>query len=71
MSCHELLHVNMPLRINFWRLLRWYQWQRMCLPMQEKQEIRVRSLSQEDLLEEEMATNSGILAWKNSMNKGA
>ena len=47
------------------------QWKRMCLPMQEKQEIRVRSLSQEDLLEEEMATNSGILAWKNSVDKGA
>ena len=47
------------------------QWKRMCLPMQEKQEIRVRSPSQEDLLEEEMATDSGILAWKNSMDKGA
>ena len=29
-----------------------------------KQETLVRSLSQEDLLEEEMATRSSILAWR-------
>ena len=28
------------------------------------QEIQVRSLSQEDLLEKEMATHSSILAWR-------
>ena len=28
------------------------------------QEMQVRSLSQEDLLEKEMATHSSILAWK-------
>ena len=33
-----------------------------CLPMQEIQETQVRSLGQEDPLEEEMATHSGILA---------
>ena len=32
--------------------------------MQETQETWVQSLSQEDPLEEEMATHSGILAWK-------
>ena len=32
--------------------------------VQETQEMRVRSLSQEDPLEEEMATQSGILAWR-------
>ena len=32
--------------------------------MQEKQEIRVRSLGQKDPLEEEMATHSSIFAWK-------
>ena len=32
--------------------------------MQEMQEMRVRSLSQEDPLEEEMATHSRILAWR-------
>ena len=38
------------------------QWQRIHLPMQETQETRVQSLGQEDLLEEEMATHSSILA---------
>ena len=33
----------------------------MCLPMQDTQ---VRSLGQEDPLEEEMATHSSILAWR-------
>ena len=32
--------------------------------MQEMQEIGVQSLSQEDTLEYEMATPSGIFAWK-------
>ena len=32
--------------------------------MQETPEMPVRSLSQEDSLEEEMATHSSILAWK-------
>ena len=40
------------------------QWERICLPMQETQETWVPSLSQEDPLEEETATHSGILAWK-------
>ena len=34
------------------------------LPMQEKQETRVPSLSQEEPLEEEMETHSSILARK-------
>ena len=37
------------------------QWQRISLIMQE---MRFRSLGQEDPLEKEMATNSNILAWK-------
>ena len=32
--------------------------------MQETQETRIQSLGQEYLLEEEMATYSGILAWE-------
>ena len=32
--------------------------------MQEKQEMWVQSLGQEDLLEEEMAIHSSILAWE-------
>ena len=31
----------------------------------------VRSLGWEDSLEEEMATHSGILVWKNPMDRGA
>ena len=31
------------------------QWSRICLPMQESQEMRVQSLSQEDPLKEEMS----------------
>ena len=41
------------------------------LPMQEMQEMRVRSLGQEDPLEKEMATSPSILAWKISWTKGA
>ena len=44
------------------------QWQRIHLPAQETQ---VLSLGQEDPLEEEMASYSSILAWKNSMDRGA
>ena len=32
--------------------------------MQETREMQVRSLDQEDPLEEEMATHSSILAWR-------
>ena len=32
--------------------------------MQELQELQVRSLSQEDPLEEGMATHSSVLAWR-------
>ena len=38
---------------------------------QEPQEVRARSPGQEDLLEEEMATHSNILAWKISKDRGA
>ena len=34
------------------------EWYRICLPLQEMQETQVQSLSQEDSLEEEMATHS-------------
>ena len=39
----------------------WLRGKRICLPMQETQ---VQSLGREDLLEKEMATHSGILAWE-------
>ena len=34
-------------------------------------EIRVRSLGQEDTVEEKMATQSSILAWRIPMDRGA
>ena len=39
--------------------------------MQEAQETWVRSLGQEDPLEKGMVTHSSILAWKNSIDRGA
>ena len=47
------------------------QWWRICLPVKEMKEMRVRSLDWEDPLEKEMATNSSILAWKDPMDRGA
>ena len=35
------------------------------------QETWVQSLGQEDPLEKEMATHSGVLAWENPMDRGA
>ena len=40
------------------------QLQRICLPVQEMQEMWVWSLGQEEPLEEEMATHSSLLAWR-------
>ena len=39
--------------------------------MKEMQYTRVRSLGWEDPLEKEMATHSGILAWRIPMDRGA
>ena len=39
-------------------------WKRICLPMQETQEMLVRSLCPEDPLEKEMTTHSHVLGWK-------
>ena len=41
------------------------------LPMQETEEMLVRSLGWEDPLEEETATHSIILAWKNLKDRRA
>ena len=40
------------------------QKERICMPMQETQEMRARFLGRDGLLEEEMATHSSILAWE-------
>ena len=37
---------------------------KICLPIQEIQEIQIQFLGWEDPLEYEMATHSSILAWK-------
>ena len=39
--------------------------------MHEMQKTRLHSLGQEDPLEQKMATHSSILAWENSMDRGA
>ena len=41
------------------------------LPVQKTQETQVQALGWEDSLEEEMATHSSILAWKNPMDRKA
>ena len=45
-------------------LPRWLQGQIIHLPMQEMQETWILSPGQENSLEEEVATYSGILAWE-------
>lgn len=40
------------------------QWWRICLLVQETQEIWVQSLDQEDPLQKEMATHSSTFAWE-------
>ena len=40
------------------------QWSRICLPIQEMQEMQVQSLGQEDPLKEELANHSSILSLK-------
>ena len=48
---------------------------RICLAIQETQEMLVQSLGREDPPEEEMANHSSTLAWrkssKNPMDRGA
>ena len=46
-------------------------WQRTCLPMQEMQEMWVRSLGREDPLEKDMATHSSLLACEIPRTEGA
>ena len=46
------------------------RWVKNLPKLQETQETRVQSLSQEDPLEEGMTTHSSILAWRVSMDRG-
>ena len=45
-------------------LSRWCYWWRICLTMQETQEMQVPPLCQKDPLEQEMAIHSSILSWR-------
>ena len=45
-------------------LPRWLSGKESPLPMQEMQDMQVRSLGREDPLEKKMATHSGILVWE-------
>ena len=51
-------------------LPRWLSGKRICLTKQESQEKWVRSLGQEDALEEELATHTSFLAWEISWTGG-
>ena len=51
-------------------LLRWLSGKRISLPMQVVQETPVQPLGLEDPLEEEMATYSSILTWRNPKDRG-
>ena len=53
--------ITLKLALYYSGIFQIVQWQRICQPMQE---MWVWSLGQEDLLKKEMATHSGILAWK-------
>ena len=56
------------LQLGMTSMLRWAsqvaQWERICLPIQEMKETQVRSLSQEDPLDEKTVTHSSTLVWK-------
>ena len=45
-------------------LPRWHRWSRTHLPMQETQEMHIRSPGREDSMEKGMATHSSVLAWR-------
>ena len=49
---------------SIWGCSGWCYWWRTLLPVQEMWETQVRSLGQEDPLEESMAIHSSILAWR-------
>ena len=62
MTFPQNLHFNKGVLKAFIGLPRWLSGKKLRLPMQE---IQVRSLGREDLLEEFMATHSSILAGRN------
>ena len=61
---HDIVTILCCIRDSNWGASQVAQWQRNCLPAQETWETGVRSLGQEDPLEEGIATHSSILAWR-------
>ena len=70
MGTFELSHIKKVSKLSCFQASQVAQWSRIRLSMQETQEMQVRSLGQEDPLEEEMATHSSILAWRIPMDRG-
>ena len=70
--CHQFVIISFFLiLINMMGFPGGREIKKICLPVQEMQEMWVRSLGWEDPLEEEMATQSTILAWRIPMDRGA
>ena len=63
----EKLKIETSLNIRIWTSLVAHTVKNLAA----MQETRVQSLDGDDPLENEMATNSSILAWKNLMDRGA
>ena len=65
-----MCYSQVPVNVNFPHITKCFlaspiaQWVKNPPVMQETQEMRVRSLGWEDLLEKGMATHSSILAWR-------
>ena len=72
-SWHTVLKLTAPYSIDTGHinsaspgegLPRWHRWSRTHLPMQETQEMHIRSPGREDSMEKGMATHSSVLAWR-------
>ena len=73
LACHDVRERTFSLaeaELSFTKLL-WFKCTWHVWPLQERLEMRVWSLNQEDPLEEGMATHSSILAWRIPMDRGA
>ena len=50
--------------VNFLKILSFWQYEEVCQNVGKKKPSRLYTHSQEDLLEQEMASHSSILAWR-------
>ena len=64
MVCLRLKNAIFFFQVSLLGLPRWHSGKESACPVQEMQQMLVRSLGRENPLEEEMATHSIILAWK-------